>query len=167
MYRTKMHEINDRLNNMSQQHDIAISVKIAEMKAKYTQLVHKTLKLAIKLQVMRSRNYPLRPDEESLKKTLTELLQNIDDPATFGRITEVWARMRVLREKAKVLNNDSAVSFNGQGTGQAGLQIDWQNDDDQLESLASVLKAQQEGIQYLAGILAKDEAKVAKLVTKP
>ena len=46
------------------------------------------------------------------------------------------------------------------------MDLDWNRDDEQLEKLAKVLKAQQVGISYLAEILLGDTTKVDDIIEK-
>lgn len=157
-YRARMHEINDKLDELSTRHDLYTTVKTVEMKARYAKLVHRTLSLAAKIQVLKGRGYVLRPDEEVLKKKLEQLNYQIDDPAVYGRINEVWARMSVLREKARALKEQMTENNTPKFT------LDWDRDDEQLEKLAKILKAQQTGIAFLAKILKTDTETVEKLI---
>lgn len=181
-YRKRMHEIDEKLAALSQRHDLHTTVKISQMKMRHRKLVHRTLALAARIQVLRSRGYVLRPDEEVLKKKLEQLHKEVDDPAVFGRINEIWARLTVLRERAKTLpSTGPGAEFNDliadgaagglEGVAAAGekvrailSELDWNRDDDQLEKLAKVLKAQQIGIAYLAEILLRDTAQVEDII---
>jgi nuclear pore complex protein Nup54 len=154
-YRVRMHEINNKLNELSTRHDLYTTVKIAEMKTRHAKIVQRTLSLAVKIQVLKSRGYVLRPDEEVLKQKLEQLNKEIDDPAVFGRINEVWARMRVLRERAQAFDKQ-IQEFNMSRTSS----LDWERDEEQLDKLAKILKAQQVGIAYLAKILTTDSEQV-------
>ncbi|CAN6674301.1 hypothetical protein TRVA0_051S00672 [Trichomonascus vanleenenianus] len=162
-YRARMHEINSKLDELTTRHDLHTTVKIVEMKARHSNLVHKTLSLAAKIQVLKNRGFVLKPEEEVLKQQLEQLNKQIDDPAVFGRINEVWARMTVLREKARALKEQMEAYRRTNGGG-SGSTIDWERDDEQLEKLAKVLKAQQTGIAYLAKILSSDTEEVEKLL---
>jgi nuclear pore complex protein Nup54 len=144
-YRARMHEISEKLKELSTRHDLHTTVKISEMRTRHAKIVHRTLSLAVKLQVLRNRGYVLRPDEEVLKQHLERLNREIDDPAVFGRINEVWARLRVLRSRA-----DAAHAADG------GISFDWTRDEDQLDKLVRVLKGQQTGINYLCDTLTSD-----------
>ncbi|KAK7204793.1 nucleoporin complex subunit 54-domain-containing protein, partial [Myxozyma melibiosi] len=150
-YRTRMHEINQKLTELITRHDLYTTVRVAEIKARHAALAHRTMSLAAKIQVLKSRGYALRPDEEILKRKLEELTRNLEDPAVFGKINEVWARMTVVRERIKILNEQAR---------QTGEQwentVDWEKDDDQLEKLAKILRGQQTGLIYLADILRSD-----------
>lgn len=187
LYQQRMHEINDKLVALCQKHDLTTTVKFSQMKMRHEKLVHRTLSLAAKIQVLRSRGYVLRPDEEVLKKKLESLIKQIDDPAVFGRINEIWARLTVLSERARSLaskngrlgtagfgsddddlNNggNDADRNNGDDDAVRAMltELDWNRDEEQLEKLAKVLKEQQEGISFLAEVLQKDTAQVDDII---
>lgn len=66
-------------------------------------LARRALSLAAKVQVLKNRGYALQPEEEMLKKRLEGLAKNVQDPAATGRMNEIWARMMVVQEKARVM----------------------------------------------------------------
>ncbi|KAK9352234.1 nucleoporin complex subunit 54-domain-containing protein [Lipomyces doorenjongii] len=158
-YQVRMHEINSRLTQLITRHDLYTTVKIAELKARHAALAHRTMSLAAKVQVLKSRGYALRPDEEMLKRKFEELTRVLNDPAVFGKINEVWARMMVVRDRIKILNEQMR---------QTGEQwenaIDWEKDDEQLEKIARILKGQQAGLIYLADVLRKDMEEVDQII---
>jgi nuclear pore complex protein Nup54 len=59
--------------------------------------------LAAKVQVLKNRGYALQPEEEQLKKRLDALTKAVQDPASYGRMNEIWARMMVVQEKARLM----------------------------------------------------------------
>ncbi|KAJ8100873.1 nucleoporin complex subunit 54-domain-containing protein [Lipomyces tetrasporus] len=158
-YQVCLHEINTRLTKLITRHDLYTTVKIAELKARHAGLAHRTMSLAAKIQVLKSRGYALRPDEEMLKRKFEELTRVLNDPAVFGKINEVWARMMVVRDRIKILNEQMR---------QTGEQwenaIDWEKDEEQLEKLARILKGQQAGLIYLADVLRKDMEEVDQII---
>jgi nuclear pore complex protein Nup54 len=154
-YRGRMHEINNKLDELGTRHDIYTTVKAAEIKNRHRKLIHRTLALAVKIQVLKSRGFVLRPDEELLKQTLENLNAQIDDPAVFGRINEVWARMGVLREKAKALE---------QTYKQSSKLMSASYDEEQLEKFSKILIEQQKGIAYMANVLGKDIEQVEQWI---
>jgi hypothetical protein len=63
--------------------------------------------LATKVQVLRNRGYALDASEEELKAKLAKLEQATFDPVVGGRQEELWARMTVVRERARVLREET------------------------------------------------------------
>ena len=45
----------------------------------------------------------LQPEEETLKKRLEGLAKIVNDPASQGRFNEIWARMTVVKETARIM----------------------------------------------------------------
>lgn len=163
-YRVRMHEVNSKLDELTNKHDLVTTVKIAEMRARHQRLVNRTVALAAVTQVLRNRGYVLKPEEEVLRKNLEELYARVTDPAVFGRINEIWARMSVLREQARHAT-DALTKKAPDGT-----ILTWERDEETLEQLAKILKAQQTGIAFLAKVLKEDmadvEAKISSLEKK-
>lgn len=103
----RLHEINDSLVEMMQNHDLVISVRTADAKRKHTVLSQRCLNLAMKVQVLRNRGYVMDAAEEDLKKKLVQLEHAVCNPVFSGRSEEIWARMMGLRERARILEEDS------------------------------------------------------------
>ena len=103
----RLHEINNSLVQMMQNHDLVISVRTAEAKRKHTVLGQRCLSLAAKVQVLRNRGYVMDAAEENLRKKLLQLETKVYDPVFSGRSEEIWARMIGLRERARILQEDT------------------------------------------------------------
>ncbi|KAK9470840.1 nucleoporin complex subunit 54-domain-containing protein [Dipodascopsis tothii] len=156
-YRVRMHEINSKLGTLGTHHDLETTVRLAEMKTRYAMLAHRTLKLAVKIQLVKNRGSAMRPEEEYLKSRFDGLNLRLTDPAVFGRANEIWARMGLVRERVKRSRDEGARR-------EAPLAVDWERDDDQLEKIGRILRDQQTGLVYLAELLEKDTAEVDVLV---
>lgn len=118
----RLHEMNNSLNAMMQNHELTISVRAAEAKRKHIGLSQKCLSLAIKVQVLRSRGFVLDSAEEELKKKLAVLEKGVFDPGYSGREEEIWARMVALRERTRWLQSESEKLGRQVASGeQAGL----------------------------------------------
>uniref|UniRef100_A0A060T2K0 ARAD1A09020p n=1 Tax=Blastobotrys adeninivorans TaxID=409370 RepID=A0A060T2K0_BLAAD len=169
-YRQRMHEIDKKLDYLTTRHDLHNTVRAAEMKARHEKLVQRTLALAAKIQVLKARGFVLRPDEEMLKKRLEQLNREIDDPAVFGRINEVWARLTVLRDRAQnggtFATNGSAQGANGTVASRPAPSLDWERDKDQLEKVAHILRGQQKGIAFLSQVLQEDIKEADKVLER-
>lgn len=159
VYRVRMHEVNNKLDELTNKHDLVTTVKIAEMRARHQRLVNRTVALAAVTQVLRNRGYVLKPEEEVLRKNLVQLNDKVTDPAVFGRINEIWARMTVLREQARHATDSL------QKKAPDGTILTWERDEETLEQLAKILKAQQTGIAFLAKVLKEDMAEVDSKIT--
>jgi len=121
-----MHEIVGKLSELQKQHDLTTAPKIDGARDKLITLSHRTLRLAAKVQVLKSRGYALRPEEEVLKERLVLLERELRDPDSFGRVGEIWARLGAVKQRLALLNQ-------GEGTGG----IDW-SDEGTAEMIAKV-----------------------------
>ncbi|GAB7353014.1 hypothetical protein MBLNU459_g3571t1 [Dothideomycetes sp. NU459] len=103
----RLHEMNNSLGAMMQNHELVLSVRAAEAKRKHVGLSQRCLALAIKAQVLSSRGFVLSGEEEELKKKLASLEKGVFDPGFAGREEEIWARMVALRERSRWLQEES------------------------------------------------------------
>lgn len=134
--RQRLHEINNCLTVLKDQHDLVVTSRIGEAKRKHIVFTQRTLALATKVQILRNRGYVMDQQEEELKKKLMDLERKTFDPVLGGRQEEIWARMSGVRERARILQEE---------TEKVGKAIDSQkngellSDDDQkaLEKVSS------------------------------
>lgn len=102
-FRASLHTIQEKLNAIQSQHDQTTSIKLEDCRRRHMALARRALSLAAKVQVLKNRGYALQPEEETLKKRLEGLAKSVQDPAATGRMNEIWARMMVVQEKARVM----------------------------------------------------------------
>lgn len=105
--RTRLHEINNSLSLMKDQHELNFASRITEAKRKHIVHTQRTLALATKVQILRNRGYVMDQAEEELKKKLIELEKKTFDPVLGGRQEEIWARMSGVRERARILQEET------------------------------------------------------------
>ena len=110
VYRARMYEIVGKLSELQKSHDLTTSPKIEEARDKLITLSHRTLRLAAKVQVLKSRGYALRPEEEVLKERLVMLDRELRDPDSFGRVGEIWARLGAVKQRLALLNRTDGES---------------------------------------------------------
>ena len=103
----RLHEMNNSLDAMLQNHELQLSVRANEARRKHIGLSQKCLGLAIKVQVLRSRGFVMDAAEEELRRKLESLERSVFDPAFAGREEEIWARMVALRERTAWLSRES------------------------------------------------------------
>lgn len=106
LFNKRLHEINNSLSLMLQNHDTKTSIRAMDAKRKHIVLKERCLSLATKVQVLRNRGYALGSDEEDLRIKLTALEKGVSDPAINARAEEIWARMITVQERAKLLKAD-------------------------------------------------------------
>lgn len=114
----RLHEINNSLTAMLQNHDLVISIRAADARRKHVALSQRSLVLATKVQILRNRGYAMDAAEEDLKKKLVLLERSVFDPALAGRGEEIWARMVGVRERAKLLQDEFEKAGKGMADGQ-------------------------------------------------
>lgn len=102
----RLHEINNSLAAMLQNHDLEISVRTVDAKRRHVALSQRCLQLATKVQLLRNRGYAMDSAEEELRQKLTELERGVFDPLLSGRQEEIWARMVGIRARARVLQEE-------------------------------------------------------------
>ncbi|KAF2633442.1 hypothetical protein BU25DRAFT_405334 [Macroventuria anomochaeta] len=105
--RTRLHEINNSLSVLKDTHELNVASRITEAKRKHIVFTQRTLALATKVQILRNRGYVMDTQEEELKKKLVELEKKTFDPVLGGRQEEIWARMSGVRERARILQEET------------------------------------------------------------
>lgn len=105
--RTRLHEINNSLTLLKDAHELTVASRITEAKRKHIVFTQRTLALATKVQILRNRGYVMDQQEEDLKKKLVELEKRTFDPVLGGRQEEIWARMSGVRERARILQEET------------------------------------------------------------
>jgi nuclear pore complex protein Nup54 len=119
LYRARMHEIVGKLSELQKAHDLTTAPKIETARDKLITLSHRTLRLAAKVQVLKSRGYALRSEEEVLKERLLHLEKELRDPDSFGRVGEIWARLGAVKQRLVLLSQvdgQNAVDWTDDGT---------------------------------------------------
>lgn len=104
--RVNLHEMNNSLAAIMAKHQQDISVRIETSKRQHAAIAQRTLRLAIKCQVLRNRGYALDSTEEVLRKNILDLHKQIKEPSFSSREEEIWARMVTLRERARWLEEE-------------------------------------------------------------
>jgi len=105
--RMRLHEINNSLTVLKDTHELNVASRIAEARRKHIVFTQRTLALATKVQILRNRGYVMDPQEEELKKKLVELEKKTFDPVLTGRKEEIYARMSGVRERARILQEET------------------------------------------------------------
>jgi nuclear pore complex protein Nup54 len=135
--RTRLHEINNSLTLLKDAHELNVASRITEAKRKHIVFTQRTLALATKVQILRNRGYVMDQQEEELKKKLCELEKQTFDPVLGGRQQEIWARMSGVRERARILQEETEKIGKSIENQQNGELL---SDDDQkaLEKVGSI-----------------------------
>lgn len=104
---SRLHEMNNCLGVIKDQHELTTAPRITKAKQKHIEHTQRILALATKVQILRNRGYAMDQTEEELKKKLAELEKRAFDPINGGRQEEIWARMSTVRERAQALQNET------------------------------------------------------------
>lgn len=104
---SRLHEMNNCLGVIKDQHELTTGPRIVKAKQKHIEHTQRILALATKVQILRNRGYAMDQTEEELKKKLAELEKRAFDPINGGRQEEIWARMSTVRERAQALQNET------------------------------------------------------------
>lgn len=104
--RTRLHEMNNSLDAVMATHSQSLSVRLENARRQHAALSQRCLRLAVKAQILRHRNYPLDAAEEGLRRTLLDLEKKVFDPQFSAREEEIWARMVALRERGRWLEEE-------------------------------------------------------------
>ncbi|KAF2199457.1 hypothetical protein GQ43DRAFT_482460 [Delitschia confertaspora ATCC 74209] len=105
--RTRLHEVNNSLSHMKDKHELDVASRITEARRKHIVFTQRCLALATKVQILRNRGYAMDTAEEELRKKLVELEKKTFDPVLGGRQEEIWARMSGVRERARILQDET------------------------------------------------------------
>ncbi|KAK0839151.1 Nucleoporin nup57 [Friedmanniomyces endolithicus] len=119
----RLHEMNNSLEAVMSAHQQRITTHVEACRRRHVALAERTLRLSVKLQVLRNRGYALDGAEEALRKQLGVLAGRVADPAFGAREEELWARMVALRERARWLGEEGkrvGQTVGGQSEGGAG-----------------------------------------------
>lgn len=103
---SRLHEMNNTLDELLRKHDLEVSVRVTEAKRKHVALTKRCLQLAAKAQVLRNRGYAMDPREEELKKTLKALERKVFDPMLNGKQEEIWGKLHGIRMSARRLQEE-------------------------------------------------------------
>jgi nuclear pore complex protein Nup54 len=105
-FNSRLHEINDSLSRMMQEHETKTSIRATDARRRHLVLKQRCLALAGKVQVLRNRGYAMGGDEEDLRTKLLALEKGVNDPGLGARGEEIWARMLTVQERAKLLRDE-------------------------------------------------------------
>jgi len=122
-----------------------VASRISEARRKHVVFTQRILALATKVQILRNRGYVMDQQEEELKKKLVELEKKTFDPVLGGRQEEIWARMSGVRERARILQEE---------TEKLGKTIDQQQNgelltDEDQKALEKLLKDYDRQLEHL------------------
>lgn len=142
--RQRLHEINNCLSVLKDSHELTIASRLTEARRKHIVFTQRTLALATKVQILRNRGYVMDTQEEDLKKKLVELEKKTFDPVLGGRQEEIWARMSGVRERARILQEETEKLGNNVESQQNGELLS-EEDQKALEKVCSLCACEMMG----------------------
>lgn len=117
-----LNEMLDKNVKLKQQHELETAARILKVSSKNQEIEKRILKLGSQLAILKNRGLPMSINEEKMWLQFKDLLKKSDDPAGLGKTNELWARLAVLKERAKnisdqldrtlVIINDNGGSIN-------------------------------------------------------
>ncbi|AMD20707.1 HDL037Wp [Eremothecium sinecaudum] len=175
-------QILEKLTNVSQKHELDTATRILKAQSRNSNIQNRIMKLATQIAILKSKGLPLSVQEENLVVEFKKLLDSSNDPAGLGKNNELWARLAVLKERAKTLSNqlDSTLVVIAENGGASASTGD-ANDENQIDGeerrideevvnrvnkIADILMNQQRGLIYLHDVLEKDTQVVDKFLIK-
>lgn len=162
--RLVLQQINEQYSQISSKHSLDTSARITNARAKNLRIQRRVLKLVSAMAVLKSKGYQLSPSEESLIQSFQGLLSQSQDPSGLGKSDELWARLSILKDKAKLLSEQLDSAFGG-ASGENNINED-EESKEQVLRIAKVLEQQFNGLQYLAEIVEEDKKFLSKKLSK-
>lgn len=138
--RTLLTQIEIKIDNLMNNH--TLNTKLSKCQLKQRTLDSKLLKIAINLSILKSKGYPISPQEEQLIQGFNNLTEKLNNPMGVVRITELWAKLNRLKESSVIpITNDYNLNSKS---------------NESIKDLVKLLGKQQEGIQMLSELVQKD-----------
>ncbi|EJS43626.1 nup57p [Saccharomyces arboricola H-6] len=168
--RVILNNILEKSTQLQQKHELDTASRVLKAQSRNVEIEKRILKLGTQLAILKNRGLPLGIAEEKMWSQFQTLLQRSEDPAGLGKTNELWARLAILKERAKnissqldsklmVFNEDAKSKDNmPQGTNEEA--------NDRITKIVEILTNQQRGITYLNEVLEKDAAMVKKYTKK-
>lgn len=182
--RTILKQLLEKNTQLQQRHELEIASRILKVSNKNVEIETRLLKLGSQLAILKNRGLPLNITEEKMWNQYKDLLKRSEDPSGLGKTNELWARLVVLKERARnisdQLNNTmTTISQNGSSTshtvsqpgninGASSHPLNRQSSEDMnnemsIDKIAYILSNQQKGITYLKDVLDKDQSTIENL----
>ncbi|CAI6523206.1 AIS_HP2_G0019980.mRNA.1.CDS.1 [Saccharomyces cerevisiae] len=165
-----LNQILEKSTQLQQKHELDTASRILKAQSRNVEIEKRILKLGTQLTILKNRGLPLGIAEEKMWSQFQTLLQRSEDPAGLGKTNELWARLAILKERAKNISSqlDSKLMvFNEDAKNQENmLQGTNEESNDRNNKIVEILANQQRGITYLNEVLEKDAAMVKEYTNK-
>ncbi|CCE63047.1 hypothetical protein TPHA_0D04140 [Tetrapisispora phaffii CBS 4417] len=168
--RVIFNQLLEKSTQLQQKHELSTSSRILKAQARNSEIEKRILKLGSQLAILKSRGLPLNAHEEKMWDQFETLLKRSENPAGLGKTNELWARLAVLKEKAKTISeqlDNTLVVIDENGAKQNNRDhVSEEHVENKIDKIAEILSNQQRGITYLNNVLVKDHATLDKLISK-
>ncbi|CAI6528044.1 BFH_HP2_G0020800.mRNA.1.CDS.1 [Saccharomyces cerevisiae] len=165
-----LNHILEKSTQLQQKHELDTASRILKAQSRNVEIEKRILKLGTQLATLKNRGLPLGIAEEKMWSQFQTLLQRSEDPAGLGKTNELWARLAILKERAKNISSqlDSKLTvFNDDTKNQDSMSKGTgEESNDRINKIVEILTNQQRGITYLNEVLEKDAAIVKKYKNK-
>lgn len=165
-----LNHILEKSTQLQQKHELDTASRILKAQSRNVEIEKRILKLGTQLATLKNRGLPLGIAEEKMWSQFQTLLQRSEDPAGLGKTNELWARLAILKERAKNISSqlDSKLMvFNDDTKNQDRMSKGTgEESNDRINKIVEILTNQQRGITYLNEVLEKDAAIVKKYKNK-
>ncbi|CAD6626153.1 BJ4_G0041990.mRNA.1.CDS.1 [Saccharomyces cerevisiae] len=165
-----LNHILEKSTQLQQKHELDTASRILKAQSRNVEIEKRILKLGTQLATLKNRGLPLGIAEEKMWSQFQTLLQRSEDPAGLGKTNELWARLAILKERAKNISSqlDSKLMvFNDDTKNQDSMSKGTgEETNDRINKIVEILTNQQRGITYLNEVLEKDAAIVKKYKNK-
>lgn len=165
-----LNHILEKSTQLQQKHELDTASRILKAQSRNVEIEKRILKLGTQLATLKNRGLPLGIAEEKMWSQFQTLLQRSEDPAGLGKTNELWARLAILKERAKNISSqlDSKLMvFNDDTKNQDSMSKGTgEESNDRINKIVEILTNQQRGITYLNEVLEKDGAIVKKYKNK-
>lgn len=145
--RTLLTQIETKVDTLMNNH--TLNTKLSKCQLKQRSLDAKLLKIAINLSILKSKGYPISPQEEQLIQGFNNLTEKLNNPMGVVRITELWAKLNRLKESTIPASGNEYTKDS--------------KSNESIKDLVKILGKQQEGIQMLSELAQKDLAALKKI----
>ncbi|AJS08772.1 Nup57p [Saccharomyces cerevisiae YJM1592] len=165
-----LNHILEKSTQLQQKHELDTASRILKAQSRNVEIEKRILKLGTQLATLKNRGLPLGIAEEKMWSQFQTLLQRSEDPAGLGKTNELWARLAILKERAKNISSQldrKLMVFNDDTKNQDSMSKGTgEESNDRINKIVEILTNQQRGITYLNEVLEKDAAIVKKYKNK-
>lgn len=162
-----LQQLNAKQEQLLSKHDLDNATRIQKARARHTTLLRRLLRLATVLAILKLKGYPLLPEEEEISKQFDTLNAKFTDPnSPMAKLSDISARLVLLKDRANDLNDQLTAQLNETLTGldRNGVKKDEVATDEIIAKISNVLLQQQVGLNYLNEVVEKDTATVDKKI---